>query len=359
MRSDISSTSPADRSDGTTAPFTVPLTLCSLPTGGGYKLGIKVAFNFLPLYMTWRLFELDTGGTGFWSAYNSGWWPQVPLPPQLQLAYIAYASGNEYWGQLTQVGLYFEGQQAFTSLVNVSQIQIAGGPKLADWQCNVCNDIPPLDGNFYGDFGADMNTDATTGLQSVLLQIANGFIVHLGSYPTTPGEQVSASLQIGLSSADISGAPNQLVLTSGEKGLTPTGVLYINHHPVTIVPLMPVAVLFDTGTPSMHIWTGSLLSQDLLFKAAGIVSRSATGQLPDGVQVTLFCDGVTVLDFTAGSQPGLNQVSYAPVKADPSSSDEAVGYVNTGLTPFFDRSIMFSPNTPTPFISVFQSSATR
>lgn len=39
-------------------------------SAGGYKIGINVSLNS---GQTYQMYEFDTGGQGFWSAYNASW----------------------------------------------------------------------------------------------------------------------------------------------------------------------------------------------------------------------------------------------------------------------------------------------
>lgn len=370
------------------APVTVPLHPVFVP-GTGFKLGIQAGFTPDPADL--RLYEFDTGGPGLWAAYSPSaeggaqWWPaSQPVPPGTPVS-IAYASGNRYQAVPVTTSLYLAGaapgEVAASLTATVAQIRSAGGSKLKSWQQELESGTAPLYGNFYGDFGADLDTHPmpgyAEGLRSVLLQMpdgrGNGFVVEVGAYPAQPGAPVAASLQVGLSAADLSGAVGVLPLAQGEKGLTAQGVLYLDGTPVNApapgapagsAAPQPTAVLFDTGAPSTHVWTGTVVSQETLLQVSGATADPhGKGTLPPGIALRLVYGDVTILDFTTGAETGKNLVTFSPAKSNPADPQpqgggaEPQGYVNTGLNAFFGNRLLFYPGGGSGFISISPAAA--
>jgi hypothetical protein len=370
--------SSTDTSSGSSAaassaqPTTVPLHPIFVE-GTGWKIGITIGFEASP--QGWKLFEFDTGGPGFWAGYSSDWWPTFqPIPPEEQLQ-IKYASGNEYTGIPGRTPLYFTGAPgtvAMTATATVARI-VHGKVKGVNWQNDINNNRPPLYSNFYGDFGADLNSyppgpGPGHHVISVLLQVANGFIVEIGPYPSSPTQPPTGQLQIGLTEEEISGMATVLPLSTGEKGLSATGVLRIGGRAINLPAggggssdPQPCAVLFDSGAPSTHIWTGTVIPQSALAGLAGVtVDGNGKGTLPSGLKLELVYDGITIMSFTTGTQTGKNLVTFSPAHTDASSSGpnagggDPPGYVNTGLVPFFGNRITFYPNGGNGFIALAQ-----
>lgn len=352
------------------APVTVPLQPIFVQETG-WKIGITVGFEASP--QGWKLFEFDTGGPGFWAGYGSDWWPAFqPIPPEQELQ-IKYASGNEYNGIVGTAPLYFAGAPgtvAMTTTATVARI-VHGKVKGSNWQKDINHNQPPLYSNFYGDFGADLNRyppgpGPGHHVISVLLQVANGFVVEIGPYPSSPTQPPTGQLQIGLTEEDISGAANVLPLATGEKGLSATGVLRIGGQAINLPAggggssgPQPCAVLFDSGAPSTHVWTGTVIPQSALAGLPGVtVDGNGKGTLPAGLDLELVYDGITIMSFTTGTQTGKNLVTFSPAHTDASSSGpnagggEPAGYVNTGLVPFFGNRITFYPDGGNGFIAL-------
>jgi hypothetical protein len=339
-------------------PVTVPLYPQLLSAGVGFKVGINLGFSS----NSYRLYAFDTGGNGFWSGYGP-WWPQTSQTSPT--ANISYVDGVRYEAIVVTATVYFadaSGSQAATQAsAQVAQIQTATGPGLGNWQEDINNNQAPVGGTYFGNFGAAMGTNVK--VPGVLSQMPgglnNGFCVTLGSYPEDQSDSLQGSLQIGLSASDIDGATNVIPLTPGAMELIPVGVLSIADTVIntTATPPgggaptpQPVHVLLDTGNPTTHITTGTVIPQDTLANLAGPVDTNGFGTLPAGLRLKLSSGDVTIMEFTTGLTPGKNLVTFSPGAAG------GPGAVNTGLQPFFGNRVMFYPDSENAFISISPSS---
>lgn len=205
-----------------TTPIIVPLYFTPTDTGAA-KLGIYASIG---TGGTPKLFEFDTGGTGFYAAYSSNagvapWWGSgVTLggPPIAN----TYDSGLSYAGFVAQgaVSIFSSANATTPSVVTASTTQIGqmdsiekinpddpdASPQIL-WtnagEFQPC--VPPINGAFYGDFGMNLayNTNnSSSGLTNLIAQlnfapsVIPGFRIH-ANFLTQ-----NASLQIGLTSLD-------------------------------------------------------------------------------------------------------------------------------------------------------------
>ena len=189
----------------------VPLYYLTIPSGES-KLGIYASLGG----GTPNIFEFDTGGWGFYAAYatnkNSPWWGTAFTPTTQPITEL-YDSGIEYQGLAvtTAVSLYTN-YNSSTPLVTTAETTRVGqmtniintnGASYWTPQGEATNGIPPIDQQFFGDFGMGLNY-ANNGIVNVVMQLAftngitPGFRVH--AYGTNP------YLQIGLTAADTNSA---------------------------------------------------------------------------------------------------------------------------------------------------------
>lgn len=165
-----------------------------------------------------KIFEFDTGGWGFYAAYasedrsKSPWWGTNFITTDKHIT-ESYDSGIEYQGLVatTAVSLYAD-HHSSTPLVTTAETTRVGqmtnifntdGASYWTPQGEATNGTPPIDQQFYGDFGMGLNY-ASNGIVNVVMQLAftNGI---------TPGFRVRAYgtnpyLQIGLTAADTNSA---------------------------------------------------------------------------------------------------------------------------------------------------------
>jgi hypothetical protein len=72
---------------------------------GGYKIGINVSLNN---GQTYQMYEFDTGGQGFWSAYNTSWFKN-PVTSGDTVANNSYSSGITYAAQVVTEPITLQG----------------------------------------------------------------------------------------------------------------------------------------------------------------------------------------------------------------------------------------------------------
>lgn len=338
---------------------TIPLAFVNAGTDTSptYKLGIWVGLGGgAP-----KLYEFDTGGVGFFAAQNttaSSWWPAagytVVDPGQTFTA--TYSSGITYTAQLvtTQVAIYGSSNPAsLVASVNthVGQITDAttrnGTPgKALDWPAYQANpDNPPVWGNFYGDFGANLSPYQNPGPPAVTLNtilpqlpgnLSSGFIVSTGGYANP-----NPTLQLGLTAADRASFPIQLPLLDPDPGQPFPNSGYPTYGFFQTWGYFSLAlngatqnasteVILDTGAPSMTIRTGSSLTVD------GAFLTSNGSALKNGAAFSL-TSGPWTLAFPAGNQASLTEITAAPSV----NAQNLYGYINTGLNAFFAYDVMF------------------
>ena len=166
-------------------------------------------------------FEFDTGGTGFYAAYStnpspSSWWG-TNVTPTSTPAYNYYDSGETYTGNVVQTMVTFFGSSnnplvGTPGNVTVGQITNISKNGLTNWDSSsvmTTNQRPPVQGNFYGDFGLSLNLNtnySANPLENLIAQmtftngVTPGFVVNVQSN--------NPYLQIGLDSSQthLSGA---------------------------------------------------------------------------------------------------------------------------------------------------------
>ncbi len=320
--------------------LSIPLHVLPIPGGGGYKVGITVqAKNQLGQSTAPTLFEFDTGGQGFWLSPQGGTLPTPALndcPLNIQ-----YTSGIQYWAQPQQLTLTFtEAQPPLSANATVGVIG-----KMLDAKTS---NTFPIFGNFYGDFGATLQAfvqpqqtpTPANSLLTVLAQLPapynTGFIVDVGAYPGTGGRTPSApQLIVGLTRALRDWFPNTIPMAPGTPYTSPGGqtfptfkenLISANLH-LNSATTNGISVVFDTGAPAAVVHEGSPTTSPVI---------PAQG---DQLQLTPNTSSPTyaILEFTVGQTPGVNQASHST--QDVLGITE--GYINTGITPFFQSPIMF------------------
>lgn len=385
-------------SDGYADVCKVPMSIINIgtPTKPKYKVGINVGLGGgAP-----RLYEFDTGGSGFWAAYNhtlsqsSQWWGSASLISQDSLS-IRYTSGNEYTANLvsTTVSLFDpSAQEPSTPLcstpgpVQISQItQYANvyptkQDSVALWNKALSSGSAPLFGYFWGNFGAALHPAAdstgSAGVYTILNQFQtgtyhNGFIVHLGNF-ARPNKQ-APYVQIGLSKKDIDSFPYQMPmnLDCPEKGpfLTacPLPKTFSNtpvspyaeaqftadvsihgkkHHQPQV--LSRIGVTIDSGAPIATIWQTADYAVSKSFlkrpkRVPNIQSTLYSGTLKNGYSVNI--DGTT----NAGSHfsamlKKTNSPVFSKVMANyhlKSAPNSGFAYINTGILFYSEWDVMY------------------
>ena len=360
------------------APYTVPLELVDIAPAGSteptYKLGINVGLGG----GTPELYELDTGAGGFFASYNpkltsNQWWANYTVEQANSLK-ISYASGNMYTANRVQtsVQLYTpSGIQVATTSDNVQLGQIVkftnseSQKAVQKWTHALSKGLPPLDGHFYGDFGADLipvGTSSTNAVFSILPQfpipagLTPGFILHVGKI----GPNTAPYLQIGLTKDNLAefddttkmnpytgnlGAtfPNTNIPTYSQK-IASTTFSWTGKRGAT-QQFTNIPWLLDTGAPQVTVWQGNDLSVEKTFlNAPQKVQGLFTGRFKNGQTFSVQTTPLNPSDPTAtltirktGTEAGINEVE-ANIKGTV-ITDKA--YVNTGLWSFTQYDVMY------------------
>ena len=354
------------------AQSTATIPLYEFPNqGGGYKIGINVSLDGGANY---RMYEFDTGGQGFWAAYNPSWWTNDPISNSLSVS-NTYSSTIVYQAQVVPEPITFQGTIVGVptplTVNNGNVAAIENASKTANpnpftneiWQADISatpTPIPPLYGNFFGDFGMGLGT--SNGMFAILPQLtgfSNGFIIDLGGYPTntTPsagGYVQTGSVQVGLTPQDIASFPYLISMQGQNTGTVfpntnqPTYQERLGSGTVTVVSngatpfSAPTGLVFDTGAPTTEIHTGSVIT------AAGLQPfLDNNGNLTPPAIFSLSSPGTTVpvppgtlspnwlLSIPVGNSSGLNLISTT------TPDNNGTGYINTGLEPFFAGRVMY------------------
>ena len=374
----------------------VPLKLVDIkndPENPEYKLGIYVGLGGgAP-----KLYELDTGGSGFWAAYNGDpakpedqWWGDYYLTKGEKLI-IQYTSGNQYTANLanTSVGLYSGDGTSFTQEcvsawpIGVAQIvkyQNQKDPEaVSNWYEALANGLPPLFNNFYGDFGAALSpvfsTTKSAAIYSALPQMlgsktSNGFMVHVGSLD----KNADPSLTIGITDGDRASFPIQLPMNpycadSGNpvsctarcnvwfpisnlctyrEQLINADIQWLNGN-LTTQRFSNIGLTLDTGAPSATIYQNpQIFVKKPYLNEPTRQNGFWTGDFADGTWLMISANPAknNSLSFNylieTGSTKSVNKVSAGT--RTPTSSPYApkwTGYMNTGLMLYTSYDVMF------------------
>ena len=270
------------------------------------------------------MYEFDTGGQGFWSAYNAAWFSN-PVTPDDVVASNTYSSGITYAAQVVSEPITLQGTVSgpagpTTTLLTVNSgtvaaIENAEKPTDPDpftdeqFQNDISNTptpIPPIYNTFFGDFGMALGS-SSQGLLGILPQLlgySNGFIVNLGTYPNsnTPINGQSyvqiGTLQVGLTDQDIASFPTLITMqVSNATTLFPgtneptyqerlgAGTVDISNGSVSYSGA--TSFVFDTGAPSTEVHPSTTEATDI----ASIIDND--GNLVPGTSFTVSSPGAT------------------------------------------------------------------
>lgn len=322
----------------TPIPQTLPLYVVPDPQGG-FKIGIKVSLDG---GKTFNMYEFDTGGTGFYSAYDAQWFPIPAHSPDPPLITQQYSSGIVYNANPVAATIIFENAAVPPITADIAQIITANCPNKftpEQWQADVNEGKPPLYGAFFGDFGVSLGA-GQNGVMAVLPQspsLGNGFIIDLGPFPGAKGGQ--GTLQLGLTPDDVASFRHTVPMQGRNTQATYPGSGLPSYAELIAAGTLGVGPLsfrsgyvFDTGAPSTMIHYGSVVSQSAL--APHVDGK----RIADGTQVTLGA-GNWAMTFQADGTLGLNQVGVTAISEN--TAGKTQGYVNSGLQPFFTGRVMF------------------
>lgn len=277
-----------------TTPVTVPLQWAASPDHPSIrKLGLLASLNGGQP----QLFEFDTGGSGFYATYGVGstWWGSPPScsPSPCQTFSTTYDSGLTYSGTIVTSSVTLFGGSPALPLLHASGLVVGqtmaitcnpagtcaskhGHHSQSSWSASTGEIKPPVQGNFYGDFGLSLKPTSGSGVNSLVTQdafwaafdpsIPRGYRVHAAT--------ANPWVQFGLSAADL--VPQPLRFALNASGGTSVGTLQVSDGPNTFVGDTLTTLIFDTGaTTTIH--TGSVTINGDLF-APGTVPCALTSE---------------------------------------------------------------------------------
>lgn len=344
------------------SPIVVPLYLTDIGGGSVQKLGI---YATLGSGATPVIFELDTGGPGFYAAYASQapaaspWWGKGVNTSTVPVS-VAYTSGNAYTGYAAnaQVSLFAKGGTEpllTTGRVTVGQMDSIGNgtPLWTPTGLPSGTTTPPIDSAFWGDFGL-APTYKPNGVTDLLSQLTyvNGVLPGYRIHVDSANQQ--AWLQIGLTTQDIADPagnyfpmvidpdapgyannPNSGVRYYSEQLFQATITITDPAYGNTIVNTPDIGITPDTGASTAVHWT-ERSPQPYPTQYASIGDG---GRLMDGLRFTVTGTTTagtraTVLDFTTNKNPNAGKVSVL-------NSGTPLYYLNTGLLLFLRNDAVY------------------
>lgn len=320
---------------------TVPLQIVR-PSRDEIKIGIELRLGGGKR----RLYELDTGASGLYAAYNEKWWPAYE-PVSDHVIRQSYGSGIEYEAQRVMTTVAIPSDRGDVEAeVEVARITDAfGGPlgprRDSRWLDKVARGVPPLYGHFFGNFGSDLRSN--NGLFAVLPQLpgnlSSGFIVQLGC-----GGGRDPSLVIGLTARSRARFSTLLPMQPDDEQRT------FPHSGLPTYSQRLIAARFDFSRRGVEagfdadaiLDTGASTTEiheldQVTLPAALVDARYGVVKPLTRFEVT--SNGVGPAgDFRLALASGL---SVGRNRLDLTASTGDDGYVNLGLIPFFRHDVMF------------------
>lgn len=326
----------------------IPLHYLPYTTSGGNvedKYGIEVAIGGGPA----RMYEFDTGGTGFMAGYDPAVWPGVdPSGPPVG---ANYTSGNFYDAVAVEAVVTLGTGSAAVSTAVPVQIGaiLAGGNVNTGAVFDFLGPAPPVEGGFYGDFGASFGinrgTDPGVAVTSVLFQLpgnlSSGFVVQLGPVGG-PGR-----LTVGLTEALRNQFPYAVTLAEIEGLLYPTSnrqvydqfgfdATYTLSAGERRRSLGPLQTLIDSGAPSMSVRLPDWPAEEPYpFSSGGSAVDPGTTMTVDFPPAP--DTPPLAWSFVAGSDGSVNQIGYSSASGAATPGNN----VNTGLNLYNAFDVMF------------------
>ena len=333
----LGSSSPAAAADATPESVSVPLHVIRIDRDT-IKVGIEVGLGGGKP----KLYEFDTGASGFYAAYDASWWPSFDPLPDAPITQT-YGSGVEYVAQKVKTAVAIPSDHGdLVAEIEVARITEAFGGPLgpegqSTWKHDLERDDAPLYGHFFGDFGGDLRKK--DGLASVLPQLpgnlSSGFIVELGC-----DRRVGPRLVIGLTGASRARFTTRVAMQPGNGDTFPISGLPTYSQKLIVadfllsrggtVQTFTSDALLDTGAPTTTVQESDDLRIDRALVDTGRDVVKPATYVSIGAQGTE--EGDLELAFLAGLVTGRNRVKVA---------DSGDGYVNLGLIPFFRYDVMF------------------
>jgi hypothetical protein len=301
-----------------------------------------------------KLYELDTGSSGMYAAYNASWWPKLtvvkPSPgPQ------DYGSGVQFDADIVKTPISFrlaDGSFTAPATVEIGRIQSgsAKGISTSRWASMVAHGQPPLHGVFFGNLGSGLKEK--NGLFAVLAQIpgaTNGFVIRSGGVVEQLGRGQSVrrgEVVVGLTPALRAQFPVRVPMlpqiAGGAPAHLPSGYVARDEYPLAITISLTgpngnttsakARAVLDTGGVNIHIHRGSGMGVDLEIPRSFLVRDK---RLRPDTNVEIIARGGWNWNFTAGTTKSVNRVQVTP------PGDSKAGGINLGTSVFFDFDVMF------------------
>jgi parallel beta-helix repeat protein len=332
----------------------------------GVKYGIDVAIG----NNASQVYEFDTGGTALFAGYNQPFWVDVPLTSTP--ASEVYNSGNYYDGVVSNTKITLgQGNQTVSTAqpIGIGAV-FAGGNSKTGATFDFTNPAgPPVQGRFFGDFGASFA--ARNGLTSPLVQLpgnlASGFLVQLGPIGVTP--QLTVGLTDDLRRQFPYAIPVILSPTGGtyptsgypildQFGFAPVYTVTLNGDEQPLGTQKPqniscteqcLATLIDSGAPTTGIRLPDSPDIPTPFNDKG---QLQSGTVFQATFPTTAGRPPLVWEFTAGSNPSVNEVNYETPR-NAGNQD-----VNVGLTLYNYFDVMFDVVNKTIYLRPTGAQAT-
>ncbi|MGI9124939.1 MAG: right-handed parallel beta-helix repeat-containing protein, partial [Mycobacterium sp.] len=316
------------------------------------KYGIDVAVGDNPS----QVYEFDTGGTALFAGYNQPFWVNVPLTNTP--AGEVYNSGNYYSGVVSNTVVTLgQGQQTVSTAqpIGIGAILAGGNSKTGEVFDFTNPAAPPVQGRFFGDFGASFSVNS--GLTSPLVQLpgnlSSGFLVQIGPIGVTP--QLTVGVTEELRSQFAYAIP---LIPSPKGGTYPTSGLDIldqfGFAPTYSVAQGAQTEVLGTGQPANIACASAKPCLATLIDSGAPTTGVRLGEngvayfaTPDGTQLqpgTTFTatfpttQGRPALtwEFVAGDNTSVNQVDYQKTQKVDNPEN-----VNVGLTLYNYFDVMF------------------
>lgn len=314
------------------------------------KLGIYATLGGAS---TPQLFEFDTGGAGFFAAYDTGsaspWWGSGWTATSGTFSQ-SYDSGITYTGTaVTTTVQLFADSTASAPLLSASDVIVgqtngidrAGYPTL--WPLPSAGSPPPVEQAFYGDFGM-----APKQGQAGIDSLAGQFLYGPG---ITAGFRVHASdenpwVQFGLADADLTILPTTFAMNVAT-GTSPAGVAYYQNLLVSgslsvVKDNAPfdqaTGFIFDTGafTTIHNSAPNDPFPAHLTKDHAGTEVVHGAQFVARGISLQHGESAEPFLDFTTGGVKDVDKVDVQYKANDP------IYYLNTGILPFTQNDVVYN-----------------
>lgn len=355
-----------------TNPIVIPL---YHPTNGGAsdasKWGIYLSIGG---GSTPALFELDTGGTGFYSAYAtnsaSPWWGNDFLMNNATNGTNLYESGLSYSGAtvFSSVSFWTNTTASGSTISSPTNVLVGQSSTIGDTNGHVFWDTsgstssnPPIQNGFYGDFGLSLQS-ASNALVNIIAQMKFGGGTLPGFLINAPLNGDGGYLQIGLSSTQTNApgftyfamsAPSNSASFNNNPTITYKNGALVNAT-ITLssnsTPLYSAdyGVIADTGAhPNLHYTNATPALEALIDTNAPSIAGEY--YLTNGLGFTITATNIdgsvsTLQSFTTTTAAGENYASneaavMAGLKATNASNDSAT--YNSGLFLFNQNQVIY------------------